>query len=313
MKKEEIIKWLLEGDVSLQYQVYRDLLSIEREDLRNSIELEGWGAEFLARREQDGHWGRKFYQPKWTSSHYTLLDLRNLCISPNHIWIKESIDLIAASEKGPDQGINPSPNILESDVCLNGMFLNYASYFKTDEEKLKSIVDFIISQRMDDGGFNCRLNRSGAVHSSLHSTLSVLEGITEYELNGYTYRLNELKEAEQSSKEFILIHQLFISDRTGEIIKKDFLSLSYPCRWRYDILKALDYFQNSKTAWDERMKPAIEILIKKKRKDNRWPLQAKHAGQVHFDMEKAGKPSRWNTLRALRVLKHFRMEGNNSR
>lgn len=308
MKVKEIHKWMLEGDVSIQYQVHRDLLSIEREDLRDRISTEGWGAEFLSRRRVDGHWGRKFYQPKWTSSHYTLLDLRNLCISQNNTMIQESVDMIGTHEKGPDGGINPSGTIPYSDVCLNGMFLNYASYFKTEEDKLKSIVDFILSQIMADGGFNCRSNRSGAVHSSLHSTLSVMEGITEYEANDYTYRLDELMNAKRLSKEFILMHHLYLSDRTGEIIHKDFLRLSYPSRWRYDILRALDYFQFSKSIWDNRMIPALEVLIKKKSKDNRWSLQANHPGQVHFEMEKTGKPSRWNTLRALRVLKHFEIE-----
>jgi len=305
MNNQKIINWLLAGDVSIQYQVHRDLLSTERNDIRSKITTEGWGAKFLSNRRPDGHWGLKFYQPKWTSSHYTLLDLRNLGIDPFQPLILESIDKIATEEKGPDGGINPSGTINDSDVCLNGMFLNYASYFKTEEEKLKSVIDFILSQKMVDGGFNCRLNRSGAKHSSLHSTLSVLEGITEYEFNGYTYRLKELKKVEQSSKEFILIHQLFLSDRTGNIINKDFLRLPYPSRWRYDILKALDYFQYSSTKWDDRMKPAIEVLLKKRNKDLTWNLQAKHPGQVHFEMEKAGRPGRWNTLRVLRVLKHF--------
>lgn len=186
------------------------------------------------------------------------------------------------------------------------MFLNYASYFKTNESDLKSIVDCILAQIMPDGGFNCRSNRFTTVHSSLHTTLSVLEGITEYELNEFKYRLKELVKAKKSAIEFILKHQLFISDRTGEIINKDFLRFSYPRRWRYDILSALDYFQYAKVKWDDRMKPAIQILLKKQNKDSTWNMQAKHPGQTHFDMEKAGQPSRWNTLRALRVLKHTR-------
>lgn len=168
--------------------------------------------------------GSKFYQPKWTSTHYTLLDLRNLCISPENPLIKESIEIILNTEKGKDGGIRPIGLDQKCDVCLNGMFLNYASYFKSEEQNLKSIIDFIISQRMPDGGFNCKLNRFGAKHSSLHSTLSVLEGITEYEFNGYTYRLDEFKKVAQLAKEFILLHQLFVSDRTGEIIHKDFLN-----------------------------------------------------------------------------------------
>ncbi len=312
MNRQEIIKWLLEGDVSIQYQVYRDLLSDERKDFQGRISLEGWGAQFLSKRRTDGHWGMKFYQPKWTSSHYTLLDLRNLCIAPDCREIQETLEMIISTEKGPDGGIRPIGTVQVSDVCINGMFLNYASYFKTAAVKLESVVDFILSQTMPDGGFNCMSNRSGAVHSSLHTTLSVLEGVTEYERNGYLYRLKELRNAAQLSMEFILIHQLFLSDRTGEIIKKDFLRLPYPGRWRYNILRALDYFQYAKQDWDERMDPALKVLLKKRNKDLTWNLQAKHPGQVHFDMEKAGKPSRWNTLRALRVFKHFKIDSNHA-
>ena len=302
---EKIIDWLLAGDVSIQFQVQRDLLGNNREDLRERISIEGWGSAFLSHRKNNGHWGIKFYQPKWTSTHYTILDLRNLYISPGDELIKESVDKIVRHEKGPDGGINPSNTIKNSDVCLNGMFLNYASYFKTDQKSLETVVDFILSQIMTDGGFNCRFNRSGARHSSLHSTLSVLEGVTEYELNEYKYRLEELKQAVLAAREFILAHQLYLSDRTGKIIHKDFLRLSYPRRWRYDILSALDYFRYANLRWDDRMKPAINVLLEKRNKDGTWNLQAKIPGQTHFDMENAGKPSRWNTLRALRVLKHF--------
>jgi hypothetical protein len=183
--------------------------------------------------------------------------------------------------------------------------LNYASYFGAEEAELKSIVDFIISQRMEDGGFNCESNTSGATHSSLHTTISILEGIGEYYVNGYSYRINELIESGATSREFILQHELYKSDHTGETIDPKFLMLSFPSRWRYDILRALDYFRFAKIDYDERIEPAIEVLLKKQRKDGRWPLQARHPGKTHFEMEKPGKPSRWNTLRALRVLNYF--------
>jgi hypothetical protein len=303
--EKKILNWLLAGDVSIQYQVHHDLFDDDRTSLRKKIATEGWGAKFLSYRNKDGHWGRKFYQPKWTSTHYTLLDLSNLQIPPDNRHIHETINLLLDTEKGPDGGMNPSPNIKYSDVCLNGMALNYLAYFGAKEEKLHSIVDFIIEQRMDDGGFNCFYNNIGAKHSSLHSTLSVLEGILTYCRNGYSYRKQELKEAEKTSQEFILCHQLFLSDRTGRIIHKNFLKLTYPSRWRYDILRALDYFRLANRKPDTRMKPAIEMIYKKRLKDGRWKMQAKHPGQVHFVMEQTGKPSRWNTLRALRVLKYF--------
>lgn len=305
MNEKQIIKWLLDGDISIQYQVYRDLLSIERKDLQKRIANEGWGSKFLSKRKPDGHWGIKFYQPKWTSTHYTLLDLRNLCLPPGNSVVKDSINLVIRNEKGKNGGILPIGTDQKYDVCVNGMFLNYAAYFNAQENQLKSVIDFILSQQLTDGGFNCRYNRSGARHSSLHSTLSVLEGITEYELNGYKYRLTELRKVKKEAAEFILVHKIFLSDRTGEIINKDFLKLTYPCRWRYDILKALDYFQYAGIKWDKRMEPALEVLLKKRNRNGTWNVQAKHPGRVHFDMEKTGKPSRWNTLRALRVLKHF--------
>ncbi|MBT8219531.1 MAG: hypothetical protein KJP00_06895 [Bacteroidia bacterium] len=308
MDNDEIIKWLLSGDVSIQYQVHRDLLATDREDLRQRIAKGGWGKKFLSLRNPNGHWGQKFYQPKWISTHYTLLDLRNLCLPQDNHICTETLTIVVDNEKSQIGCILPIGKEQKCDICVNGMFLNYAAYFKVDEDQLKSIVDFILDGVMTDGGFNCQYNRSGAVHSSLHSTLSVLEGITEYEKNGYQYRLDELHQAKASSIEFILLHRLFLSDRTGNIINKDFLKLTFPGRWRYDILRALDFFQYSGIQWDERMQPAIDVLLKKRKKDGTWNMQASHAGQVHFDMEKAGKPSRWNTLRALRIFKHFDVE-----
>ena len=303
--ERQLIAWLLEGDVSIQYQVHRDLLATEKPHLRDRIATEGWGAQFLSFRKKEGHWGQRFYQPKWISTHYTILDLKTLAISQNNNEIRQSISQVIQKLKGPDGGIFPIGTEKKSDICVNGMFLNYASYFGTEEDKLKSIVDFLLSEHMKDGGFNCNSNNKGAIHSSLHSTISVLEGILEYAKNGYGYRLEELQEAEDDSRTFILQHRLFRSDRTGDIIDKKMLLLSYPSRWKYDILRALDYFQFAGINYDPQMQDALDVLMKKRRKDNKWPVQAKHPGQTHFEMEKTGGPSRWNTLRAMRVLKHF--------
>ncbi len=308
MTNDELISWLLESDSSIQYQTQRDLLLKDDSRLRKRIETEGWGAKLLSLRQPNGHWGNAFYQPKWTSTHYTLLDLKNLGISPGNKAIEETLNLIFKYERGLDGGINPSGSIRNSDVCINGMVLNYASYFHIKEEQLKPVIDFLLSVQMNDGGFNCHSNRIGAIHSSLHSTLSVIEGINEYRKNGYTYRLSELKKTELASREFILLHHLFRSDKTGNIIRSDFLKLHYPCRWYYDILKALDYFQSAGVKYDSRMEDALQIILSKRNKNRQWTVAAMHPGQIHFEMEKAGQPSRWNTLRALRVLKHFKIK-----
>jgi hypothetical protein len=319
MNESPLIEWLLAGDVSIQYQVYRDLLGADRPDLRERIASEGWGAELLQRRHPAGHWGRGFYQPKWISTHYTLLELKHLGIVPANHEIQGSISLIHEQHKGQDGGINPGKTIQESDVCVNGMFLNYACYFRMAEEPLRSIVDLVITLHMPDGGFNCRANRGGAVHSSLHSTISVLEGILDYDRNGYRYRLAELGEIAGQAREFILQHRLYRSDRTGKVIDQRFLLLSYPPRWYYDILRALDYFQAAGVGYDPRMGDALDVLRTKRRKDGTWPLQGKHPGETHFEVTahpaKAGRfsnyacgnPLRWRLTDAshpiLRIFK----------
>ena len=308
MTNPEILDWLLEGDAAIRYQTYRDLLGIEKPELRCEIGRTGWGRNFLSRRTGSGHWGRGFYQPKWTSSHYTLLDLRNLCIPRDTAAPRETIGMLLEHEKSSDGGVDPSRTIGISDVCVNGMFLNYASYFRAEESRLQSVVDFLLSERMPDGGFNCNSNRDGAVHSSLHTTLSVAEGILEYRRNGYAYRADELARAEESCREFILVHRLYRSDRTGRTIDDKMLKLSYPSRWKYDILRGLDYLRAAGVEYDGRMSGSLDVLEKKRRKDGRWPLQAHYPGLQHFEMECAGRPSRWNTLRALRVLCRYGRE-----
>ncbi len=306
MNNQQIINWLLEGDVSIQYQVWRDLLGSDKKELQIRIANEGWGNSILSKRNSDGQWGDRFYQPKWISTHYTLLDLRNLNIPSNNEIVQETIELILQNNMADDGGIQLGPSTSQhSDVCVNGMFLNYASYFKTPEKKLHSIIDSILNEIMPDGGFNCRTTRSGAKHSSLHSTISVLEGFFEFIKAGHTYRKEEIISSQKSSIEFILLHQLFLSDRTGQIINKNFLKLTYPCRWKYDILRAMDFFQYAEIEWDNRMKAAIAVLKTKQNNEGSWNMPAAHPGQVHLVMETAGKPSRWNTLRVLRVLKHF--------
>ncbi len=307
MERSEVIRWLLEGDVSIQYQTHRDLLKSEPEildRLRKRIATEGWGYEILKKQHPDGHWGRAFYQPKWTSTNYTLLDLRGLC-APRVAEIMKSIHQVADTCIGPDGGINGSVTVKESDLCINGMFLNCACYFGIEEKRLESVVDFVISQQMEDGAFNCLLSRYGAKHSSVHTTINVLEGINEYITQGYGYRRGEFMRIEKEAREFLLLHRLFRSDRTGEIIHPAMLIPAYPTRWKYDILRALEYFREAGAPYDERMREALEIITQKRTRDGRWKVPAHYPGAVHVEMERSGEVSRWNTLRAMRTIEYF--------
>lgn len=303
-----VIAWLLEGDPVIAFQTRRDLLDETEPEYAATqarIASEGWGQAYLAARRPDGHWGDSFYFPKWTSTHYTLLDLRNFGLPPDNEQARESVDLIATTEKRPDGGVGPAKESPASDVCVAGMFLNYASYFGEPVESLRSVVDFLITMTMADGGFNCRLNRSGARHSSLHSTVSVLEGFQTYLDTGYRYRADELREIAAGAREFILIHRFFRSDRTGEIIHPSFLKFAVPPRWKYNILRALDHFAAAGAAHDVRMNHALQVVVGRRRKDGRWNAEATHPGEVHRKLETPRRPGRWVTLIALRVLKAF--------
>jgi hypothetical protein len=231
--------------------------------------------------------------------------LRYLEIEPVEPII-ETIALILAQSTAPNGSINESRSIPSGDVCVNGMFLNYAAFFGRPQEHLIPIVDYLLDNIMSDGGFNCESKTKGATHSSMHTTLSALEGMWGFIKAGYHYRVEELQQAQRNAEEFLLMHQLFKSDKTGEVINKKWTMLSYPPRWFYDVLRALVYFADTNRPYDPRMQAALDVLVSKRRKDGRWPVQGKHPGLVHFDMEKTGGPSRFNTLRALRVLGKYR-------
>ncbi|MGB6004473.1 MAG: hypothetical protein WBG36_07640 [Ornithinimicrobium sp.] len=302
MVADSVLDWLLTRDVSVQFQATRDVLGTEVESLRSRIATEGEGAAILAARGPDGHWGRGFYLPYWTSTHYTLLELRELGLASDNPRAREAVDMILKTQKSRDGGLDPNPRARHSDVCINGMALNYCSYFGAGTASLESVADMILAQHMSDGGFNCSSNRAGARHSSVHTTLSVFEGITSYRRAGHLHRLDDLLEARNSSLDFLLRHRLYRSERTGEAIRPEFTELHHPARWRYDILRCLDALADARVAHDDRMDDAIEVIRSRRRSDGRWPAARGYRGETHVRYPRAGTPNGWVTLRALRVL-----------
>jgi hypothetical protein len=300
-----VVTWLLEQDVAVRFQALRDLLDRHDPALQQRISAEGDGAALLAARQPGGHWGRGFYQPKWTSSHYTLLELKNMGLSRDNPAARETVALILRDEKGRDGGLNPAATIPVSDACVNGMALGYASYFGAPEEQLTSIVDFLLGQRLADGGFNCQANRSGARHSSMHTTISVFEGATEYERCGYRHRLAELMDARATCAEFLLRHRLYRSERTGQPITPEFTRLHHPPRWHFDVLRGLDALADAGVRYDARMDDALDVLLRRRRADGRWAANSPYPGATHLPPVPPGSPSPWITLVALRVLKTY--------
>jgi hypothetical protein len=225
-------------------------------------------------------------------------------ISPENAACQASVALLLNSRMGMAGGIDYFVSVEYSDVCVNGMLLNFACYFAPGHSRIPIVVDYLLDTRMNDGGWNCE-SRLGATHSSLHTTVNVLEGLDSYLKSANTLRIPEVRTAIETGVDFLLRHRLFRSHRTGEVIDRRMLRLSFPPRWRYDILRALDCLRSLNRKYDQRMQDAFDILMGKRTKEGRWVLESPHKGNVHFNMESVNRPSRWNTLRALRVITHF--------
>ena len=296
-----VLQWLLSGDVAVRYVATRDLLHRLDGTLQERIAHEGYGAALLRSRGANGHWGSGFYQPKWTSSHYTLLELKNAGLARTHPLARATVTLILDEEKGRDGGLNPAKTVAQSDACVNGMALNYAAYFGAEQEGLASVVDFLLAQRLPDGGFNCQFNRSGARHSSVHTSVSVIEGVTEYQRSGYGYRLDELVTARTGAVEFLLRHRLYRSERTGEPIDGEFTRLHHPARWHFDVLRGLDALADAGVPYDRRMGDALAVLHRRRRDDGRWAANKAYPGATHVPPTQPGLADPWITLMAMRV------------
>jgi hypothetical protein len=214
--------------------------------------------------------------------------------------LRASSQLLLAYPSGTDGGINYARTVEYSDVCVNGMILTIASYFGLTDTAVYETVDYLLKTQMKDGGWNCEYHR-GASHSSLHTTISVLEGFLTWRTENSVYRGEETYDAVQRAVSFILQHRLYRSDTTGEVIRDEFFKFSFPARWKYDILRCLDLFRKYDIPYDERMDDALDHIEKAVSKNGTWKA-ASQAGKTYFVMEKNGSDSKWNTLRALRVL-----------
>jgi hypothetical protein len=299
----QVLEWLLNGDPAIRWQVMRDLAHgpagrWEREQRR--VGREGWGARLLAHQDRTGRWTPRFYGRKWISTTYSLLLLRDMGLSPDDLRVRRSCLLILDEGVGPDGGIVPSRSFGRSEECISGFVLRLLSWFLIIDERREQLLDYLLGRQMRDGGWNCQTCR-GATHGSFHTTINVLEGLRDYVDSGGPRR-REAEAAEARGREFFLRHRLYRSHHTGAIAKSSFTLFSFPPRWYHDVLRTLDYFRAARHGYDGRLEDPIALVLKKQRAGGTWLLQNRHPGRTYFEMEQVGRPSRWNTLRALRVL-----------
>lgn len=313
---DPVLGWLLGADPAIRWQAMRDLLDAPEGEWgpeRARVETEGWGARLLSLEDVDGQWDGGAFLPRdfdaseweavgqpWTATFFSLSQLRELGLDPGSESARRAVRLVDANARWDHAGEPYWGGEVEE--CINGRVVADGAYFGVD---VSPIVDRLLDERLDDGGWNCE-RANGSVRSSFATTINVLEGLLEHErVTGGTA---QSKEARRTGEEFLLERGLFRRLRTGEPADPVFLQLTYPNRWRYDVLRALDYFRAAgllcATPPDPRLFDAVANVRAKRQLDGRWLLDWRPPGRVWFDVDEGvGEPSLWVTLRALRVLR----------
>jgi len=310
MAADPVLQWLLEGDTAIRWQALRDLSGAAPRTVAREQRLvaeNGWGARLLALQDADGRWARGVYTPKWTSTTYTLVLLRSFGLAPGNPQALRACGLLLDQGFHTDGGINFWKRQRgDSETCVTGMVLAVVCWFGLDDPRVDRMAEHLAGRQMADGGWNCRAapENGRTTHGSFHTTISVLEGLMEYE----RFRSRSAGVAGKAGspallgRDFLLVHRLFKSHRTGAVANPALTRFSFPPRWHFDVLRGLDYFRECGAERDERLRDAIEVVEKRRQADGRWLLQNRYPGKTFFELEELGKPSRWNTLRARRVL-----------
>ena len=295
------LEWLLDSDPAIRWQVMRDLMDAPRDVVaaeRSRVATEGWGARLLALQSADGQWGGGTYFPAWTSTTWTLMLLRDLGLDPKSPQAHRAIGRVRANSRWEHDGESFFAG--EVEPCINGLVVAVGAYFGQDVD---AVVARLLGEQMEDGGWNCE-QENGSVRGSFHTTIDVLEGLLEYERA--VGSAPDVTAARLRGQEYLLERRMLRRLSTGDIIDPTWTRFSYPPRYLYDVLRGLDYLRRADVVPDVRLAEAIGIVQTKRDGEGRWPVESPHEGTVHFDMDEGeGRPSRWNTLRALRVLRWY--------
>ena len=308
------LRWLLDADPAIRWQVMRDLTgevpnAIAAE--RSRVATEGWGAELLALQSPAGKWGGspRGWRNDLPKEHrdllitlYSLSVLMDLGLDPASKQSRKMID--GVDKRLMFRWLNKRPYLQgETEPCINGRILAIGAYFKRPNGVL---AKQLLSEQLEDGGWNCEAPKSQ--RSSFHTTICVLEGLLEYERAGRKSAplTKAVSKARQRAENYLLDRRMFRSLRTGKVVDKRWLRFSFPTFWHYDVLRGLDYLRNAGIKPDSRVREAVETVIARRHQNGRWPMNRLHPEFIPLEMETGvGLASRWNTLRALRVLRWY--------
>ena len=293
------LRWLLDSDPTIRWQVMRDLTGEASNAIaaeRARIATEGWGAQLLAAQSPGGGWGGG---SKWDLiALWSLVVLKDLGLDPASKEARRMIDRV--DKNLVFKSLNNRPYLHgETEPCINGRILGVGTYFKEPNDAL---ANQLLGEQLEDGGWNCEAPKSR--RSSFHTTICVMEGLLEYERAGR--KSAAVTEARKRAEDYLLERGMFRSLRTGKVIDKRWLRFSFPMFWHYDVLRGLDYLRSAGIKPDGRVGEAIEVVIQRRHQNGRWPMNLLHSEVIPLQMETGvGRASRWNTLRALRVLRWY--------
>jgi hypothetical protein len=300
-----VVEWLLDSDPAIRWQVMRDLTHEPADAVvaeRARIATEGWGARLLALQASDGLWAGRPWSQDWTETFHALELLRRCGLDPESEQARRAVGLVREHVTWRDPTFETpwaDNRFFEGEVepCINGNVVSTGAYFGVD---MTTLVERLLGEQLPDGGWNCEVE-NGAIVSSFGTTINVLEGLLEYERAiGGSSRVGE---ARRRGEAYMLERRLFRRKTTGEVIDPSWLEFSFPTWYFYDVLRGLEYLRLAEVEPDDRTAEAIDLVQSKRDGDGRWLLENPHPGELHFAMDEGeGKPSRWNTLRAMRVL-----------
>ncbi len=302
----DAIDWLLDSDPAIRWQAMRDLTDASPQAVaaeRAGVPREGVGAEILACQGPDGSWHRDG-DPDWLPTLFTMQLLRSTGVDRANPAIASAVARLEAGFRW-DEEFGSKP-FFEGEVepCINGGTLALGAYFGRPTE---SLACRLVSEQLDDGGWNCEAPKSA--RSSFHTTICVLEGLLEYEraVGSAPEIVAKIAAARRRGEEYLLERGLFRRRSTGEVANPAFLKFAFPPRYHYDVLRALDYFRAAGVPPDARIGDALQVVESRRQGDGRWLLDHAYDEALAFPFnEPVGQPSRWNTLRALRVLRWAR-------
>ena len=297
-----VVAWLLTGDPAIRWQALHDLCGATHDAVhaeRQRVAEVGWGARLLALQDEDGRWGQGLYSPKWTSTTYTLLLLHWLGLPAGNPQALRGCRTLWDGAIVYDGGLNLAKTVHEPEACITAMLTLTASSFGLADPGVDAAVQWLLAQQLDDGGWNCEAIRSGSRHGSFHTSISTLDALLEYQRRGGTV---PVQVAIDRGQVFFLEHRLWHSHHTGEEARTEFRRFPFPPQWHFDVLRGLEHFWRAGADRDERLLDGIQVIRDARSRDGTWPVRRPYPGKRWFSMEEAG-PSRWATLRALRVLR----------